>query len=136
MCSAAPAVVLLLLASVIPTPAPDETRRAPEGRWGGTGISIQVDSSGAKLEFDCAHGTIDAPLLLDSDGRFDLSGTFVPERPGPVRMGQEEKSEPARYSGRLDGETLTLEVHRPGAPRQMSPLSAVLGKAPRLRKCG
>lgn len=128
--------LLLLVSFVMPTPSPGQARRAPEGGWGGTGISIQVDSAGAKIEFDCARGTIDAPLVLDSEGGFDLPGTFTPERPGPIRMGEEDKSEPARYSGRLDGETLTLQVHRPGASRQMPPRAVVFGKPPRLRKCG
>jgi hypothetical protein len=130
------AVLAVWLVAVGPTPPPADARRVPEGRWGGTGISVEVSASGAKIELDCAHGTIDAPLALDEDGRFDLPGTLVPERPGPVRMGEEEKPEPARYSGRLDGDTLTLQILRPNAPRQMSPLQVIHGRNARLRKCG
>ena len=114
-----------------------ESPRVAEGRWGGTGIALDVASTGARIELDCAHGTIDAPLVLDGEGGFDLPGTLVRERPGPVRMDQEEgKGLAVRYVGRLDGETLELRVVLPNAPRPPSPLAARLGQAPRLRKCG
>jgi hypothetical protein len=53
-----------------------------------------------------------------------------------VREGEIEKGEAVRYTGRLEGETLTLRVVRPNAPKASTALSAVLGKSPRLRKCG
>jgi hypothetical protein len=101
------------------------------------GIVLDVTASGARFELDCAHGTIDAPLALDSEGRFEAPATLVRERPGPVRMDEEreEKGEPVRFSGRLEGETLTILILRPNAPKTPSPLVAALGKTPRLRKC-
>ena len=133
-------LVLTVLLSVTPTPS-ERPARVAEGRWGGTGIAVEVTSSGARIELDCAHGTIDAPLTLDAQNAFDLPGTFVRERPGPVHMDQEEeKGQPVRYVGRLDGDgegaTLELRIVRPDAPRPPSPLTAVLGRTPRLRKCG
>ncbi len=129
------AAVVVLLA-VTPTPS-SGSRNVAEGRWGGVGIALDVAASGARIEFDCAHGTIDAPLALDSEGRFDAPGTFVRERPGPVRMDEpEEKGIPVRYVGRFDGETLELRVVLPDAPRPPGPLTARLGQTPRLRKCG
>jgi hypothetical protein len=110
--------------------------RVPEGNWGGTGIAIEVTASGARIELDCARGTIDAPLTLDADGKFDLSGSLVFERPGPVREGAPDRKQSVRYQGRLEGETLTLLVVSPQASRPPNPLSAVRGKTPRLRKCG
>ena len=107
-----------------------------EGRWGGTGIAVEVTASGARIELDCAHGTIDSPLTLDDEGAFDLPGTFVRERPGPVRMDQDdEKGLAVRYAGRLDGDTLELRIVRPDAPRPPKPLSARKDQVPRLRKC-
>jgi hypothetical protein len=117
--------------SVTPEPA-----RVAAGRWGGTGISVDVSASGARIELDCAHGTIDAPLVLDADGNFDLPGSIARERPGPVREGEPDRSQPVRYEGRVEGDTLTLWVIRPNAPRPEKPLSAVRGKSPILRKCG
>jgi hypothetical protein len=128
--------ILGVLLSMTSTASPEPPRVA-EGRWGGTGVALDVTSAGARIELDCAHGTIDAPLTLDGDNGFDLPGTLVRERPGPVRMDQEEeKGEAVRYQGRLDGETLELRILRPNAPRPPSPLAARLGQTPRLRKCG
>ena len=119
-----------------PTPSPAAPRVA-EGRWGGTSVAIEVTSAGARIEFDCAHGSIDGPLELDADGRFDLPGTFARERPGPVRMGQpEEKGAAVRYVGRLEGETLTLRIVWPNAAKPSSSFTAELGRTPRLHKCG
>jgi len=134
----AAAVIAALLAASAPTPTPSagSPSRVAEGRWGGLGIAIEVTASGATIELDCAHGTIDEPLLLDADGRFELPGKFVRERPGPVREDEEEKGESVRYSGRLEGDALTLRIQAPSAPRQMPPLTAILGRTPRLRKCG
>jgi hypothetical protein len=128
-------VFLAVLLVAAPTPSPES--RIPPGAWGGDGIALDVTASGARIELDCAHGTIDAPLSLDAEGGFDLPGTLVRERPGPVRMDEEEKpGVPVRYSGRLEGETLTLRIVQPNAPRPMRPLTAERGKSPRLRKCG
>ena len=127
--------LLALFLVVMPTPSPES--RVAEGSWGGVGIALDVTASGARVELDCAHGTIDAPLALDPEGGFDLPGTLVRERPGPVRMDEEEKpGVPVRYSGRLEGETLTLRIAQPNAPRPTRPLTAERGKSPRLRKCG
>ena len=56
--------------------------------WGGTGIQLTVNDATATVEFDCAHGTIDQPLLIDQDGRFDIPGTFVREHGGPIQEGE------------------------------------------------
>ena len=126
-------IVLALLLAVTPTPSEDPARVA-EGRWGGTGISVEVAASGARIELDCAHGTIDAPLALDENGAFDLPGTLVRERPGPVRVdGEEEKGRPVRYQGRLEGDALELRIVWPDARRAPNPLTARKGQAPRLR---
>ncbi len=119
-----------------PTPPAGSPARVASGRWGGMGIAIEVTASGAKIEFDCASGTIDSPLTLDAEGRFDLPGTFVRQRPGPTRLGDgEREGEPVRYSGRLDGDTLTLELHAPKERHGTPAFSAVLGRTPRLHRC-
>ena len=129
--------LLAAFLAVAPTPSTAAPRVA-DGRWGGVGISLDVTSSGARIELDCAHGTIDAPLSLDADGAFNAPGRLVRERPGPVRMDENEaddEGEAVRYTGRVDGETLTLVVVRPNPPRPPRPLTAAFGKSARLRKC-
>ena len=80
------------------------------GTWAGQHIVMDVTSAGATVEFDCAHGTLDAPLALDSGGRFDVSGSFTPERGGPTRGDSPSRAVPARYTGSLDDSTLTVTV--------------------------
>ena len=123
----------LALASTTPPPAPAAVAAGP---WGGTGIAIDVTASGARVEFNCAHGTIDSPLVLDADGKFELRGSLVRERPGPVRENQSQRSEPVRWQGRLEGDTLHLAIVRPGATETSKPIAAKRGQSPLLRKCG
>jgi hypothetical protein len=109
----------------------------PEGAWGGVGVSLRVSASGAEIEFDCGRGTLGAPLRFGADGRFDVSGRYVPGRPGPARPGDSEASgRDASYRGRVDGDTLTLEVLPSGSGRALGPFSLRRGATPRLRKCG
>ena len=101
---------------------------------------MTVEESGAKIEFDCAHGSISGRLALDADGRFELPGTFGRERPGPVRMGPngeaaEEKGAPATYSGRLQDGVLRLTIRVEGADEDFPPIELRFGQTPRLHKC-
>src|SRR5690242_7021585 len=83
--------------------------RIPRGEWGGEHISMNVADRSAKLEFDCAHGYINGPLSVDGEGKFQLRGTFTPERGGPVRADESSREQPATYSGEIKGEkTMTL----------------------------
>ena len=92
-------------------------------------MSIDVGSQSAKVEYDCAHGVIEGPLVIDSDGKFEWRGTFTPERGGPVRANDSPRAQPATYSGQIkdnkmtlmlkvtdaeDAETFTLEKGKPG----------------------
>jgi hypothetical protein len=129
---------LLLLAAFLaaPTPTPDASGpRVPEGVWGGLGIAVRIGGSGAEIEFDCARGTIDGPLRLDERGRFEVAGTFERGRPGPVRMGEAPKTEPARYRGTLNGQILEFEVIPSSTGKPMGPFSAKLGGPSRIRSC-
>jgi hypothetical protein len=82
----------------------------PSGQWGGPHVSLEAADTGAALEFDCAHGSIKAPLSLGADGRFHLPGTFIREHGGPIRIGEAEDSQEARYSGTIRGATMTLSI--------------------------
>ena len=104
--------------------------RVPEGAWGGPHVQLSVNEQGGTIEFDCAHGTLDAPLDLDSEGRFDVPGRFTREGgPEPER----DAGQPVRYSGRTDGSELTLEVVFPN--ERSGPYALVLGSVSRLFKC-
>jgi len=92
------------------------TRAAPgasavaTGAWGGEHIILQVSEKGADVEFDCAHGQVTQQITLDKHGDFDVAGTFTPEHGGPVRRDEKAQSASARYSGHVDGDTMSLTV--------------------------
>lgn len=108
---------------------------AQSGTWGGAHVQMDVGRDGALLEFDCAHGATDGPLALGNDGRFDLKGYFVVERGGPVRAGHQEKRLPARYSGRVEGKTMTLDVTLTDAGDHIGTFTLTRGRTGRLTKC-
>jgi hypothetical protein len=85
-------------------------RRVPTGEWGGPHARLDVQEKGARLELDCAHGTLDGALRLDRDGRFRAKGLL--QREGGPEMAQEAAAEgrPAQYSGTLKGNVLTLRI--------------------------
>jgi hypothetical protein len=129
---------MIVLMPLTPTPSPP--REIAAGAWGGTGIAMTVEESGAKIELDCAHGRISGRLALDAEGRFELPGTLARERPGPVRMGPdgetaEEKGVPATYAGRLDGGILHLTIRVEKAEEPGADLRLQRGATPRLHKC-
>jgi hypothetical protein len=81
----------------------------PPGDWGGAHIRIEVRDSVARVELDCAHGRINAPILLD-DGSFLAVGTFTREKGGPIVIGEEEPALPARYSGRVAVDRMAITI--------------------------
>lgn len=110
--------------------------RAPlMGNWGGDHVGMQVTDRAASLDFDCARGSIDGPITPDDQGRFDVSGTYVQEGPGPVRPDQ-LRGKPARYYGKVEGKTMTLSVELSGTDVSIGTFTLVRDRLPRVRKCG
>src|SRR5215212_7339950 len=104
-------VVLVFLVLVTMVSANTQyKRRISTGLWGGEHININVGAKSAAIEYDCAHGEISGPLKVDRDGNFNLRGTHVPERGGPVRAGETPTGQPATYTGSIKGNTMTLTL--------------------------
>ncbi|HVS00531.1 MAG TPA: hypothetical protein VMW27_28170 [Thermoanaerobaculia bacterium] len=130
---AAPLLVTLL-ASVAAGAAGDAaSRHVPAGTWGGLHAVLEVEEQGARIEYDCAHGTLDGALALDAEGRFAVAGSHTSERGGPVHEGQEPPSRPARYTGSLRGDTLTLTLALDG--ETVGTFTLKRGENGRLVKC-
>ena len=102
--------------------------------WGGDHIEMQTTASGARVEFDCAHGTIDERLAPDSQGTFTLKGTFTPETHGPVR---DDGPGPAKatYSGRITRDSMTLHVVIAGDEGPARDFTLTRNRSGRLNKC-
>jgi hypothetical protein len=101
--------LLLTVACAAGTSGLSRLERVPNGEWGGEHVRLTVADTGGKVEFDCGHGTLDGPLALDTDGRFDVTGTLVAEG-GPVRKDEAASARAVRYRGRTNGKSMTLEV--------------------------
>ena len=105
------------------------------GEWGGEHIALTVTAAGATLEYDCASGSIDEPLMPDASGRFEARGTFVPGKGGPVIEGEEPARYPALHQGTTDGDTMTLRVTRLDSGESVGTFFLALGAPPRVFRC-
>ena len=108
-------------------------QRIPTGVWGGQHINIEVGEKSATVEYDCASGVINGPLVVDGDGSFKLQGTHKMERGGPIRAGDDSKGQPATYTGSIKGKTMTLTLKVGDGEPETFTLEQ--GKEGRLVKC-
>ncbi len=118
-----------------PGPGPSPNSALSAGLWGGTHLSFKVEPDGSvTLDFDCAHGSIPGPVRVDN-GRIDVMGTFTYEHGGPTSEGQPADTHPARYTGTVSGNVLTLTVAVTDQKDDIGSFTVGLGKQPLLRKC-
>ena len=104
------------------------------GVWGGPHAGIAFQGGLAEVQFDCASGTIDIPVYPAKDGTFAARGTFRAGKPGPVRVGQIFRSEPANYSGQVVKNRMTLTVTLEDGS-VVGPYTLIQGAAPQLTRC-
>jgi len=109
-------------------------QRIATGVWGGQHIQIKVGSNSATIEYDCANGVIEGPLIVDSDGNFKLHGTHHMERGGPVRADAEPRRIPATYTGSVKGNTMTLILKLAGSSDEET-FTLARGKEGEIVKC-
>lgn len=126
--------VLLVVGLLTMTAGTQKTQRIATGIWGGPHISMDVGSRSATIEYDCATGAIDGPLVVDSEGKFHLRGTFTPQRGGPVRADETPQSQPAIYTGEIKGDRMTLTL-KVSDSDDSETFTLEKGKAGELFKC-
>ena len=129
------ATLLLALPPAGPTLSSASDDRVAAGIWGGRHIGMDVTEGGASVEYDCGRGAIHQPLLLDNQGRFDVEGDYLQERPGHQREGEEHDRQDARYAGRIADRTMTLTVTLVDRKEPVGTFTLTYGRAPFLRKC-
>jgi hypothetical protein len=78
------------------------------GTWGGTSVSLELDSSGGTLQYMCGNGTIDPGWSLAPDGTFTATGLHY-YGGGPLPSGG-RTPHPASYTGHVAGNHMTLTV--------------------------
>lgn len=105
------------------------------GRWGGENAGLVVDDSAAHLHIGCTLGDFPAPVRVDRDGRLAVAGRWV-LRAFPIALGPQL---PARLTGTLDGELLTLRVSVDDTVSrstvELGPVTVVYRREPRLGPC-
>jgi len=105
------------------------------GTWGGEHISLTVLDSTANLEFDCAHGTIDEPIFVDTEGNFEVTGIYVIEHGGPIRIDETLEKYPSLYKGRIEGEKMTLILILKDTETEIDTFWLTRGAEPIIYKC-
>ena len=104
------------------------------GGWGGEHVGIAFEGGLANVRFDCASGTIDVPVSPGKDGSFAARGTYRAGTPGPVRVGQIYRSQPATYSGTITKKAMTLNVSLDDGTI-IGPFALAEGAAPQITRC-
>jgi hypothetical protein len=126
-------LILLIVGPAVSKPR--KAQRLPTGPWGGPHIRIDVGARSASIEYDCASGTINGPLTVDSRGRFTWRGTHHREHAGPIRVGEQGNDRPATYSGFVRGDKMTLTVKLPETNEVLETYTLKRGGFGRVFKC-
>ncbi len=105
------------------------------GQWGGDHAGLTVSLKGGDLEYDCAVGHIDPPVMVDQNGLIRASGIHIPGHGGPVRLGEKPDSLPAWYEGRIEGDTMTLTVTLTKSGDVVGTFILLRGRSPHVFKC-
>jgi hypothetical protein len=104
------------------------------GTWGGDHALLEITTTSAPIEFDCAHGELPVPLTL-TRGTFDVMGYYVQDHGGPIRTDETVDRLPARYSGTVNGNTMTLLVRLTATGRDIGTFNLTRGSSGRVFKC-
>ena len=120
---------ILMALTLAMMPAPQTTI------WGGDHVEMEVTASDARLEFDCAHGTIDEPLRPDSKGVYQAKGTYTPERSGPSRDGNASRTAKVTYAGTIAGDAMTLRIGADGQDTPSTTYQLTRDRRGNVRKC-
>jgi len=125
-------LVLLSLLALGGCMAFDQGPMALTGSWGGPHIGVDLTGGLGAVEFDCAAGSIDQPII--SGGPFRVPGTYRPGASGPVRVGQIFTAKRATYSGTATKRTMTMMVTLEDG-EVLGPFDLTLGAAPQITRC-
>lgn len=71
-------------------------------------MGLELDTSGGRLEYDCASGTI-GPIIPGSRGNFEAEGSHTFAAGGPDIEGQVRPTHRTRFSGSVRGDRMTLK---------------------------
>jgi hypothetical protein len=105
------------------------------GSWGGRHVGMVLTTEGGTLDYDCAAGRINGPVMVGPDGRFAAPGIHTPGMGGPEQQGEVRPSYPAHYSGSVRGDRMILRVDVPARGIVIGPYELRRGADPILMRC-
>src|SRR5512141_293779 len=76
------------------------------GTWGGDDAGLIASDTSAHVHIGCTLGDTDSPIHPLADGSFEASGEYNVDA-YPIDRGI---LHPARFTGRIDGDKMTLSV--------------------------
>lgn len=101
------------------------------GTWGGDDAGLIAEDTIAHVHIGCTLGNARGPIRPDAFGRFEATGTYNVDA-YPVDRGI---LHPARFTGEIDGQALTLTVTLTDNGQQLGPVRLTRGKEPKMRQC-
>ena len=125
------AAALLLVVALACKATPAAPISDIAGTWGGENAGLIATDSSAHVHIGCTLGETRGPIRVDADGRFEVEGTYNVDA-YPVDRGI---THPARFSGRVVGNSMTLSVALTDTARVLGPVTLVYGKEPRMGVC-
>ncbi len=105
------------------------------GIWSGKHITLEISNDEATVEYDCATGKIDGKIKLDKKNNFRISGTYLEERGGPVRLGEQSNAVKVTFTGQIKGKKMNLTVSRNDTKKLIGKFTLYYGREPYLVKC-
>jgi hypothetical protein len=101
------------------------------GTWGGDNAGLIVSDADVHVHIGCTLGDAPGPIRTDSDGRFEVTGSYNVDA-YPVDRGI---LQPARFTGRIIGQTMTLTVSLTDTARALGPVTLIYGREPKMGPC-
>jgi hypothetical protein len=91
-------------------------RQALTGNWAGDAFALRVTPDGYVVQGQCASGKITSPVFPDAAGSFVANGYFNRQRSGYRLSDIAPRDTPARFTGTVKGNSLTLTMAIAGKP--------------------
>lgn len=102
-----------------------------KGTWGGDNAGLITTDTSAHIHIGCTLGDTKSPIRPDARGNFDVTGTYNVDA-YPVDRGI---IHPARFTGTVAGDRLTLTVTLTDDGRRLGPVKLERGKEPKMGPC-
>jgi len=126
---------ITVILSMLATLACYNTSSAPitevAGTWGGDNAALIVTNTDVHVHIGCTLGDAVGPIHPDANGQFEATGTYNVDA-YPIDRGI---THPARFTGQISGQTMTLTVTLTDTARVVGPVKLVYGAEPKMGPC-